>query len=76
MHTLASALVALSVEKYYTAPTEIQLQILRFHGSLSQTGSRPLINFHSQIHKRTTYLQDHSWFLINVCFFFYVPLVY
>jgi len=42
MHTLVSKLVALSVEKYYMALTEIQLKICRFHGSLSQKGSRPL----------------------------------
>jgi len=42
MHTLVSKLVASSVEKYYTALTEIQLKICRFHGSLSQKGSRPL----------------------------------
>jgi len=38
MHTLASKLVALSVEKYYMAPTEIQFKICRFPGSLSQKG--------------------------------------
>jgi len=43
MHTLVSRLVALSVEKYYMALTEIPLKIYRFHGSLSQKGSRPLI---------------------------------
>jgi len=42
MHTLVHKLVALSVEKYYMALTEIQLKICRFHGSLSQKGSRPL----------------------------------
>jgi len=42
MHTLVSKLVALSVEKYRVALTEIPLQICRFHGSLSQKGSRPL----------------------------------
>jgi len=42
MHTLVK-LVALSVEKYYMALTEIQIQICRFHGSLSQKGSRPLV---------------------------------
>jgi len=42
MHTLVSKLVALSVEKYYVALTEIRLKICRFHGSLSQRGSRPL----------------------------------
>jgi len=36
MHTL-------SVEKYYMVFTKIQLKICRFHGSLSQKGSRPLI---------------------------------
>jgi len=45
MHTLVGKLVALSVEKYYIALTEIQLKICRFHGSLSQKGSRPLIYF-------------------------------
>ena len=44
MHTLVSKLVALSVEKYYMALTEIQLKICRFHGSLSQKGSRPLLH--------------------------------
>jgi len=39
MHTLASKLVALSVEKYYMVLTEIQLKMYRFHGSLSQKGS-------------------------------------
>jgi len=43
MHTLVSKLVALSVEKYYTALTETQSKICRFHDSLSQKGSRPLI---------------------------------
>jgi len=42
MHSLVSKLVALSVEKYYMALTEIQLNICRFHGSLRQKGSRPL----------------------------------
>jgi len=42
MHTLVSKLVALSVEKYYMALTEIQLKICRFHGFLSQKGSRRL----------------------------------
>jgi len=42
MHTSVSKLVALSVEKYYMALTEIQLKICRFHGSLNQKGSRPL----------------------------------
>jgi len=41
MHTLVGKLVALSVEKYYMALTEIQLNICRFHGALSQKGSRP-----------------------------------
>jgi len=41
MYTLAK-LVALSVEKYYMALTEIQLKTCKFHGSLSQKGSRPL----------------------------------
>jgi len=36
MHTLLRKLVALSVEKYYMALTEIQLKIYRFHGSRSQ----------------------------------------
>jgi len=35
-------LVALRVEKYYMAPTKIQLKIYSFHGSLGQKGSRPL----------------------------------
>jgi len=43
MHTLVSKLVALSVEIYYMALAEIQLKICRFHGSLSQRGSRPLL---------------------------------
>jgi len=43
MHTLISKIVALSVEKYYMALTEIQLKIYRFHGSLSQKGSRPRV---------------------------------
>jgi len=43
MHTLVSKLVALSVEKYYMAVTEIQSKICRFHRSLSQKCSRPLI---------------------------------
>jgi len=43
MHTLFSMLVALSVEKYYMALTQIQLKIHRFHGSLSQKGYRPLV---------------------------------
>jgi len=42
MHTLVSKLVALSVEKYYMALTEIQFIICRFLGSLNQKGSRPL----------------------------------
>jgi len=42
MHTLVCKLVALSVEKYYIALTEIQLKICRFQGSLSQKGSQPL----------------------------------
>ena len=50
MHTLFSKLVALSVEKYYMALTEIQLKICRFHGSLSQKGSRPL-----------TYINNLQW---------------
>jgi len=41
MHTLVSKLAALTVEKYYMAPTEIQLKIYKFHGSLSQKGSQP-----------------------------------
>jgi len=43
MHTLISKLVALSVEKYYMALTEMQSKVCRFHGSLSQKGSRLLI---------------------------------
>jgi len=43
MHTLGSKLVALSVKKYSMALMEIQLKICRFHGSLSQKSSRPLI---------------------------------
>jgi len=43
MHTLVSKLVALSVEKYHMALTKTQLKICRFHDSLSQTGSRPLV---------------------------------
>jgi len=39
---LVSKLVALSVEKYYMALMAIQLKICRFHGSLSQKGSRHL----------------------------------
>jgi len=39
---LVSKLIALSVEKYYMALTEIKLKICRFHGSLSQKDSRPL----------------------------------
>jgi len=42
MHTLVSKLVALSVENYYMALTETHFKICRFHGSLSQKGSRPL----------------------------------
>jgi len=42
MDTLVGKLVALSVEKYYVALTEIQLKKCRFYGSLSQKGSRPL----------------------------------
>jgi len=41
-NTHVGKLVALSVEKDYMALTEIQLNICRFHGSLSQKGSRPL----------------------------------
>jgi len=43
MHVLVSKLVALSVENYFMALTEIQLKTCRFHGSLSQKGSRPLV---------------------------------
>jgi len=43
MHALVSKLVALRVEKYYMALTEIQLKICRFPGSLSQKSSRPLL---------------------------------
>jgi len=43
MHTLVNKLVALSVEKYYMALTEAQSKICRFHDSLSQKGSRPLV---------------------------------
>jgi len=43
MHTLVSKLVALSVEQYYMALTEIQLKICRLHGSLRQKGSQPLV---------------------------------
>jgi len=39
---VSSKLVALSVEKYYMALTEIQLKICSLHGSLCQKGSRPL----------------------------------
>jgi len=42
MHTLVK-LVALSVEKYNTALTEIQSKTCRLRGSLSQKGSRPLV---------------------------------
>jgi len=42
MHTLVSTLVALNVEKYYMALTEIQLKICEFHGSVSQKSSRSL----------------------------------
>jgi len=38
-----SKLVALSVEKYHMALTEAQLKTCRYHGSLSQKGSRPLV---------------------------------
>jgi len=41
-NTHVGKLVALSVEKDYMALTEIRLNICRFHGSLSQKGSRPL----------------------------------
>jgi len=43
MHKFVSKLVALSVEKYYTALTEMQFKIRRFHGSFSQKCPRPLI---------------------------------
>jgi len=43
MHTLVNKLVALSVEKYYMALTEAQSKICRFHDSLSQKSSRPLV---------------------------------
>jgi len=43
MHTLVK-LVALSVEKYYMALTEIQLRICRFHGSLSRKVPDPWYN--------------------------------
>ena len=43
MHMLFGKLVALSVEKYCMALTEIQLKICRLYGSLSQKGSRPLL---------------------------------
>jgi len=42
MHTVVSKLVALGVDKYCMALTEVQFKICRFHGSLSQKGSRPL----------------------------------
>jgi len=42
MHTLVTKLVTLSVRKSYMALKEIQSKICRFHGSLSQNGSRPL----------------------------------
>jgi len=42
MHTVVSKLLALSIEKYYMALTEIQLKICMFHGSFRQKGSRPL----------------------------------
>jgi len=45
MHTLVSKLVALSVEKYYMALTELQLKICRFHDSLSQKGCRTSPSF-------------------------------
>jgi len=41
MQTLVSMLVALSIEKYYMALTEIQIKMCRFHASLSQKDSRP-----------------------------------
>jgi len=40
---LISKLVALSAEKYYVVLMEIQLKMCRFHGSLIQKGSRPLV---------------------------------
>jgi len=46
IQTLGSKLVALSVENYFMALTEIQLKICRSHGSLgslSQKGSGPLV---------------------------------
>jgi len=39
---LVSKLIAISVETYCMALTDIQLKMCRFHGSLSQKGSRPL----------------------------------
>jgi len=42
MHTFVGKLLTLSVEKYYNPLTEIQFEICRFRGSVSQKGSRPL----------------------------------
>jgi len=42
MHRLVSNFVVLSVVKYDMALTETPLKVCRFHGSLSQKGSRPL----------------------------------
>jgi len=42
MYGLVRKLAAFSVEKYYMALTEIHLKVCRFHGCLSQKGSRPL----------------------------------
>jgi len=42
-HAETLVLLSVSVEKYYIALTETQLKICRFHDSLSQKGSRPLV---------------------------------
>jgi len=42
MHTFVGKLLTLSVEKYNNPLTEMQLEICRFHASLSQKGSRSL----------------------------------
>jgi len=43
-------LVALGVETYYMPLTETQFKTCRFHGSLSQKGSRPL-RYNASINK-------------------------
>jgi len=42
MHTFVGKLLTLSVDKYNKPLKEMQLEICRFHCSLSQKGSRPL----------------------------------